>query len=99
MENTVAARRFVSANFPACLMGSESRTFVKGVLSAADVQAPDPAFLGGACEDRSRFAGSGAASGPRLTVRGIGTGIYGSLQYLRDATGSQRSGLPAFSPS
>ena len=45
----------------------QTRSFYNGVLTCAQIQAPDPAFLG-ACEDRSLFAGAGSVAGTRLTV-------------------------------
>jgi hypothetical protein len=88
-----------SANCPSCLMSGQNRMFINGVLSVADVQAPNPDSLTGACVDRSRFAGTGAGSGLRVTVRGIGTGIYGASQWLEDGVGGRRSGILVLAPS
>ncbi|HEY2954727.1 MAG TPA: T9SS type A sorting domain-containing protein [Candidatus Eisenbacteria bacterium] len=106
---TVTASGIGSSSCPSCLMSQQSQSFINGVLSPADVQAPDPdslivtsprqSILATTCTDRSRFAGTGTSVGPKLAVRGVGVGIYGSLQYLEKATGGQRSGLSVFGPS
>lgn len=76
-----------------------SRSFFNGVMSTAEVQAPDPIALGGApCEDRSRFAGAGSAPGQRLTYRGVLTGLMGSVYYLEDANAAVRGGLGSYAP-
>jgi hypothetical protein len=86
-----------ASNCPACAYSTQSRTFVNGVLRVADVQAPNPDSLT-VCQDRSRYAGPGLSPGTRVAVRGVGTGIYGALQCVEDATGGSRSGLPVYGP-
>ena len=52
----------------AIIQQAQSRTFVNGVLTIADVQEPDPTLLP-QYDDRSRFAGPGTAFGTKLTFR------------------------------
>jgi hypothetical protein len=74
-------------------------TFVAGVLSVAEIRAPDPDSLGtGRCVDRSRFAGFGSASGTRVTVHGIATAGSGTHCYLQDESGGSRSGISVWFP-
>jgi hypothetical protein len=82
------------------MTGPQTRNFFNGVMTVADLQAPDPAFLG-ACEDRSRFAGAGSTAGTRLSFRGVCTGILngGQLFYMQDEAGGPRSGVPVYIPS
>lgn len=81
-----------------------SRTFINGVLSVAEVSAPNPDSLAGTpCLDRSNFAGGGGQFtqgnfGPRLTMTGIVTGAYGNLFYLEDATPVNHGGITVFAP-
>ncbi len=83
----------------------QTRTFVNGVLTCADVQAANPDSLSNsaACFDKSRFAGtsgqvSQGALGPRMTVSGTATGIYAPLYYLTDDVQGLRSGVSVFAP-
>lgn len=83
----------------------QTRTFVNGVLTCADVQAANPDSLvnGTACFDKSRFAGTSGqvnqgALGPRMTVSGTATGIYAPLYYLTDDVQGLRSGVSVFAP-
>jgi hypothetical protein len=75
---------------------------VLGVLSCAEVQAPlADALAGSPCVDKSRFAGDGSAWGARLTVRGVFVKQYdtpynGTLYFMADAAGGQRSGVAAY---
>jgi hypothetical protein len=78
--------------------------FVYGVLSCAEMSAPDPDTLAGAdCFDMSVYSGGGGrfsngAFGPRSTVTGIVTGQFGTLFYLMDPNGQQRGGITVFAP-
>jgi hypothetical protein len=99
---TVTASGIGSQNCPSCLMSSQSRNFFNAVLTVKEVQAPDPDSLSGAalgCQDRSRFAGVGSTVGTRLSLRGVGVGKFGSLQYLEDSDSAPRSGVSVFGPS
>jgi hypothetical protein len=79
------------------MSGGQPRTFINGVLSIAEIQAPDPAGLGGApCGDHSRYSGAGGVTGTRLSYTGVVIGSPGNLYYLEDQNGAQRSGLPVF---
>jgi hypothetical protein len=95
---TVTASGIGSLTCPTCLMSTESRTFYNAVLTVKEVQAPAPESLS-VCLDRSRFAGVGSTVGTRLSVRGIGVGKFGSLQYIEDADAALRSGVSVFGPS
>jgi len=84
---------------PTCLISpAQTRTFVNGVLTIADVEKPDPAMLP-LFDDRSRFAGTGTTPGTKLTFRGVSIDSYGSLFYLQDEAGGLRSGVSVFGPS
>lgn len=77
--------------------GSQSRTFINGVLSLAEIQAPDPAVLAAIpCGDRSRFTTATGGSGTRLTYRGIQVFGVTGLNYLSDPVAGQRSGMTVF---
>lgn len=79
----------------------QSRNFFNGVLPIALIQAPDPNFLGGVCEDRSAFAGAGSVLGQRLTFRGVVSGVIGNLYYMADRStnaAGPRSGMVVFAP-
>ncbi len=98
---TVTASGIGTATCGGCaLTPAQNRTFVNGVLSIKQVQAPDPDSLAATiCSDRSRFAGVGSAAGTRVSMRGVGVGTFGSLQYLEDSDGANRSGISVFGPS
>ena len=84
---------------PDILSSSQSRSFILGVLSCAEVQAPQvDSLLAEPCRDKSRFAGEGSAWGPRITVRGVMVKSYPMkrLQVLADAAGGERSGVAAY---
>jgi hypothetical protein len=95
---TVTASGIGALSCPSCLMSSQSRTFYNAVLTVKEVQAAAPESLS-VCVDRSRFAGVGSTVGTRLSVRGIGVGKFGSLQYMEDADAGNRSGVSVFGPS
>src|SRR5262249_49814947 len=88
---TVTSGGIGAATCPSCLSAQTSSTFVNGVLDVKSIQNPDPDSLqaprpvGTFCTDRSLYAGVGVATGPRLTVRAVGVGQFGTLQYLEDA--------------
>ena len=104
-QETVTASGIGSESCPSCLTSAQNRTFINGVLDVKQVQeaskdslaAPRPS--GTFCTDRSRFGGIGSAPGTRITVKGVGVGQFGSLQYMEDADGGSRSGISIFGPS
>jgi len=80
---------------PTCLAPQQSLSFILGVLSCAEVEAPLADSLGGeVCTDRSTFGG--VAWGARLTVRGVYVQQYGTLRFMVDAAGGLRSGVAAY---
>jgi hypothetical protein len=82
-------------------MGPASRSFYHGVTPISMLQAPDPAFLSGSCEDRSKFAGAGnMVSGGKLTYRGVCTAAYPIVNNfnLQDASSSTRNGVLTYGP-
>jgi hypothetical protein len=82
---------------PECASPAQSLNFILGVLSCAEIQAPLPdALAGSPCLDKSRFAGDGSSWGARLTMRGVFVKQYGTLYFMADAAGGQRSGVAAF---
>jgi hypothetical protein len=86
-----------TCTLPECASPQQSLSFVLGVLSCAEVQAPLADSLAGvSCLDKSRFAGSGSSSGARLTVRGVFVKQYGTLYFMADAAGGLRSGVAAY---
>ncbi len=76
----------------------QSLGFVNGVLPLEKVQAPDPAFLAGLCEDRSRYSGAGSAPGPRASFAGTVTGAFGDYYTFQGAT-LVRGGVWVHSPA
>lgn len=81
-----------------------TRNFVYGVLSCAEMSAPDPDTLAGAdCFDMSVYSGGGGrfangAFGPRSTVTGTVAARFGNLFYLVDENANLRGGVTAFAP-
>lgn len=89
------------------MLTSQSRTFINGVLSCAEIEAPQTDSLAlafPACVDKSRFAGTGGqlaagVPGPRLTVVGTAVGVYQALYYINDENQGTRGGVSVFAPS
>jgi hypothetical protein len=84
------------------MTGAQPRTFINGVLSCAEINAPDATGTGLAgtpCRDHSRYtvAATGAA-GTRVTYTGVAVANFGTLYHLQDPAGGLRSALPVFSP-
>ena len=81
-----------------------SRNYVAGVLSCAEMTAPDPDTLSGSdCFDMSMYAGGGGrflngAFGPRSTVTGTVVATFGNLYYLVDENSNPRGGVTVFAP-
>ncbi len=98
-QEVISAADVGAAACPTCLMSpQQARSFIQGVLTIADVQSPDPLYLGPACEDRSRFAGPGDQPGIRVTIRGVSSAGFGSLEYLEDGLGAVRGGISLLAP-
>jgi hypothetical protein len=84
----------------------QSRTFINGVLTAAEIQTANPDSLAATnppCLDRSRFAGgagqiSQGAVGTRATMAATSGARYGSIYYMMDSGNLNRSGVAAFAP-
>jgi len=95
---TIQSENIGSETCPACLSPQQSREFILGVLTCAEVQAPLPdSLLAEPCQDRSRFAGVGSGYGPRITVRGVVSAKQaGALTFMEDAADGQRSGVAAY---
>ena len=101
---TVTVNGVVGLASGAAMTTPQSRTFVNGVLTAAEVQeAATDSLAGIPCLDRSRFAGGGGQIsqgnlGPRATMAGIMSGRFGSVYYVVDPGNGRRSGVAAFAP-
>jgi len=94
---TISCSGIGSVTCPACLSSLQSLTFVLGILTCAEVQAPLADSLGGSpCLDKSRFAGGGSAWASRLTVRGVFLQNFGTLYYMVDPAGGVRGGAVAY---
>ncbi|MEQ1832983.1 MAG: T9SS type A sorting domain-containing protein [Candidatus Eisenbacteria bacterium] len=101
---TVTVNGIVGLASGAAMTTPQSRVFVNGVLSAAEVQqAAADSLAGTPCLDRSRFAGGGGqisqgGVGTRATMQGIMSGRFGSVYYVVDPGNGRRSGVAAFAP-
>ena len=103
---TVTANGIVGLAAGQTMTTPQSRTFVNGVLSAAEVQAANPDSLAATtppCLDRSRFAGGGGQIsqgnvGTRATMAAVSGARYGSVYYMMDAGNPYRGGVAAFAP-
>jgi len=81
--------------------GGESRTFFNGVVPITMIQAPDPAgLIASPCLDRSAFAGTGSATGSRITFRGVCTAPYtaANIYYVQQAGATTRGGIACYAP-
>ena len=95
----------------------QASSFLAGVLSCGEMSAANPdSLLASPCRDLSRYLGSPAVGigsgltgqysngpfGPRSTVTGIVTGVYGNLYYMEDATptlpANNHRGITVFAP-
>ncbi|HET7226415.1 MAG TPA: T9SS type A sorting domain-containing protein [Candidatus Eisenbacteria bacterium] len=95
----VTVNNLTNASSGLSMTSPQSRTFFNGVLTAAEVQQPDPASLSGTCVDRSRMAGTGSAVGGRMSVRGVCTAtLASSLNYIADPGNPARGGVAVFAP-
>jgi hypothetical protein len=70
----------------------QSRTFLAGLLSVGEMSQPNPDTLAAnPCVDKALYSGAGGEFlngnfGPRASMTGIVTGIFGNLYYLEDGT-------------
>lgn len=96
-DETVTVNGITGAVNGLTMTAGQALDFVNGVLTLAEIQAPKPANLP-LYDDRSRFTGPGAATGRRLSFRGISSGKYGSLYYLCDPGAPLRGGMSVFGP-
>jgi hypothetical protein len=94
---SVTAVNLVSSTTGGVLTTPQTRNFINGILSINMIQAPNPDSLP-VCKDRSRFAGTGAAAGTRLTARGVVTAAINNLFYVSDVGGGLRNGAALFAP-
>jgi len=101
---TVTINGIVSLASGLAMTSPQSRTFVNGLLTAADIQQANADSLAGAvCVDKSRFAGGGGQlaaglTGTRCSVAGTITGRYNTLYYMGDAGNPYRGSLAIFAP-
>ena len=94
---TVTAQNIKSATCGTCILLSQSRSFVNGLLSIAEVQTPDASVLP-TYDDRSRWAGAGTLAGDKLAFSGVCTGAYAPSYTFEDADGGLRGGIQVFNP-
>lgn len=91
--------------------GAQTAPFVAGLLSIGEISAPNPDSLAATpCRDVSKFVGFITKTGqyingdfgPRSSITGIVTGIYGNLYYMEDATplspANNHRGVTVFAP-
>jgi len=97
----VTVSGIVRASNGAAMSGSASKSFINGLLTCAQVQAPSPDSLARAagCIDVTQFLGGAAGAGTRLTVVGTMYSKISSGYYICDAGGGLRSGLQVFAPT
>ena len=101
---TVTINSVVSSASGLAMTSPQSRTFVNGLLTAADIQKANPdSLLGTPCFDKSRFAGSGGQlaagfTGTRCSAAGTVTGRYNTLYYMGDPGNPTRGGVAIFAP-
>ena len=95
---TITASGIVSLDAGLPMTSPQSRSFINGVLSCAEVRAPDPDSLSGPCRDRSRYAGGGGSPGPRLSISAIAVATADSVAYVQDPGPVLRGGLGVVSP-
>ena len=103
---TVTANGIVGLAAGQTMTTPQSRTFVNGVLTSAEIQQANPDSLAATnppCLDRSRFAGGGGQIslgnvGTRATMAATSGARYGSIYYMMDAGNPNRGGVAAFAP-
>jgi len=103
---TVTANGIVGLAAGQTMTTPQSRTFVNGVLAAAEIQQANSDSLAATnppCLDRSRFAGGGGQIsqgnvGTRATMAATSGARYGSVYYMMDSGNPLRGGVAAFAP-
>jgi hypothetical protein len=103
---TVTANGIVGLAAGQTMTTPQSRTFVNGVLTSAEIQQANPDSLAATnppCLDRSRFAGGGGQIsqgnvGTRATMAATSGARYGSIYYMMDSGNPLRGGVAAFAP-
>jgi len=103
---TVTANGIVGLAAGQTMTTPQSRTFVNGVLTAAEIQQANSDSLAATnppCLDRSRFAGGGGQIsqgnvGTRATMAATSAARYGSIYYMMDPGNVTRGGVAAFAP-
>jgi hypothetical protein len=103
---TVTANGIVGLAAGQTMTTPQSRTFINGVLTSAEIQQANPDSLAATnppCLDRSRFAGgagqiSQGAVGTRATMAATSGARYGSVYYMMDSGNPYRGGVAAFAP-
>jgi hypothetical protein len=103
---TVTANGIVGLAAGQTMTTPQSRTFVNGVLTSAEIQQANPDSLAATnppCLDRSRFAGGGGQIslgnvGTRATMAATSGARYGSIYYMMDPGNPTRGGVAAFAP-
>jgi hypothetical protein len=98
---TLTVNGVVSLSSDLPMTTPQNATFWNKVNDIKTLQAPDPTFLSATppCEDRSRFAGTGAGPGELVTWRCVATADFGGLDYMQDENGGLRSGMSVFAAS
>jgi hypothetical protein len=103
---TVTANNITGVAAGQTMTTPQSRSFVNGVLTAAEIQQANPDSLAPTnppCLDRSRFAGGGGQIsqgnvGTRATMAATSGARYGSIYYMMDPGNPYRGGVAAFAP-
>jgi hypothetical protein len=94
---TVSNIRSAATNTP--MPASQTVSFVTGILSPEQIQAPAAGSLQPPpCVDRSAYAGTGGSLGPRVTVAGTATGQFGATCFIGDDVNPPRGGVLVFAP-
>lgn len=113
-SETVTANNIVGLANGVAMTSPASRSFLAGVLSCGEMASPNPdSLMAVPCRDISLYQGdigsgggtgqySNGGFGPRSTVTGVVTGVYGNLYYIEDETpllpANNHRGLTVFAP-
>lgn len=107
-SETVTANNIVGTANGVAMTSPASRDFLAGVLSCGEMAAPDPDSLAAVpCREVSRYQGTSGqfingGFGPRSSLVGIVTGIYGNLYYMEDenplSPADNHRGVTLFAP-
>jgi len=99
VTETVNVSNIVSTASGLPMPSTQSRTFWNGVVTMAEIQAADPAFLSAVpCLDRSLYAGTGSAAGTRVSMRGVAAASYptAAIVYLTTPSATTRGGVAMY---